>query len=72
MNAFLKYSLDKQRKIRVMLLLDGTIVQKNVTVLSLTATHATLKPGTGKTPVTVPLADILSCDYARGDHGEDE
>ena len=29
MNAFLKYSLDKQRKIRVMLMVDGALTQKN-------------------------------------------
>jgi len=24
-----------------------------------------------KAPVTLPLADLFSCDYARGDHGEE-
>ena len=71
-DTFLKYSLTKQRKIRAMLTLDGALQQKNVTVLSLTDTHATLKLGAKKAPVTVALSDILSCDYARGDHGEEE
>ena len=71
MNRFLRYSLAKQRKIRVMLTVDDTIVQKNATVLALTDTHATLKLGSQKAPVVVELSDILSCDYARGDHGED-
>ena len=70
MNRFLRYSLDNQRKIRMMLMLDGAILQKNAVVLSLTDTQATLKLGAKKAPVTVALADILSCDYARGDHGE--
>ena len=72
-DSFIRYSLSKQRKIRAMLLLDGQLVQKNVTVLALdeTAALATLKISAKKTPVTVPLADILSCDYARGDHGEE-
>ena len=71
MNRFLRYSLSKQRKIRAMLMLDDDIIQKNVTVLSLTDTHATLKLGSKKAPVVVELSDILSCDYARGDHREE-
>ena len=70
MNRFLRYSLDNQRKIRVMLLQDGAIIQRNAVVLSLAGTRATLKLGAKKAPVTVELADILGCDYARGDHGE--
>ncbi len=70
-DPFLKYSLDKQRKIRAMLLLNGRLAQKTVAVLSLNETTASLKLGAKKEPVTVRLADILSCDYARGDHGEE-
>ena len=72
-DSFLKYSLAKQRKIRAMLLLGGQLEQKNVTVLALdeTAASATLQLSAKKAPVTVPLSDILSCDYARGDHGEE-
>lgn len=72
MNQFLKYSLEKQRKIRAVLTLDGVLVQKNVTVLVLdaAATTATLQISGKKEPLTVALADILSCDYARGDHGD--
>jgi len=70
MNQFLKYSLDKQRKIRAVLTLDGALIQKNVTVLALDSAAATLKFSGKKEPVTVALGDILSCDYARGDHGD--
>ena len=52
-----------------MLLLDGFILQKTVQVLALTDTAATLRIGTKTREVAI--ADILSCDYARGDHGED-
>ena len=72
MNRFLKYSLEKQRKIRIMMVLYGTIIQKNAVVLALDETQATLQISGKKEPNTVALADILSCDYARGDHGEDE
>lgn len=71
MERFLRYSLEKDRRIRAVLLLDGQMVQKTVTVLALTPTEATLRIGARKTPVTLMLSDILSCDYARGDHGED-
>ena len=72
MDAFLKYSLEKQQKIRVVLLVDGVISQKNAVVLALTDSEATLRLSTKKEPVTVKLIDILSCDYARGDHGEED
>lgn len=71
MNRFLRYSLQNERKIRVMLMLDGAIVQKNAIVLALDETSAVLKLSSKKEPVSVALADILSCDYARGDHGEE-
>ncbi len=71
MDRFLRYSLEKGRKIRVMLLLDGQMTQKTATVTALGQSAATLRFGAKKEPVTVPLQDILSCDYARGDHGEE-
>lgn len=71
-DPFLKYSLERRRKIRAMLMLDGKLAQKNVIVLSLGEGTATLLIGAKKEPVTVSLFDILSCDYARGDHGEND
>jgi hypothetical protein len=71
MEHFLRYSLENGRRIRAMLTLDGRMTQKTVTVLALSAQGATLLVGAKKPPVTVALADILSCDYARGDHGEE-
>lgn len=71
MNRFLRYSLQNGRKIRVMFMLGGTIVQKNAVVLTLDETSATLRLSAKKEPITVALQNILSCDYARGDHGED-
>lgn len=71
MERFLRYSLEKGRKIRVMMLWNGVITQKPATVLQVTADTVTLQMGGKKAQLTVPLNDILSCDYARGDHGED-
>ncbi|MCE5343316.1 MAG: hypothetical protein LLF96_07005 [Eubacteriales bacterium] len=71
MDRFLRYSLQKERKIRVVLFIDGQMSQKTVLVTALTEDNATLIAGAKKTHVTVALSDILSCDYARGDHGEE-
>lgn len=71
MERFLRYSMEKGRKIRMMLTLDGRLQQKTVAVLQVEAGRVTLLPGARKIPVTVELTDIYSCDYARGDHGEE-
>jgi len=52
-------------------MVEGKLVQQPVTVLALTDEQATLMVGQRKKPLTLPVADILSCDYARGDNGED-
>jgi hypothetical protein len=71
MERFLQYSLFNRRKIRAVLMLNGKLTQKTVTVLALGEEFATLLLTAKKAPVTLTLNDILSCDYARGDHGED-
>ena len=71
MDQFLRYSLEKGRKIRVVLMLDGQLRQATVSVLACDGTAATLSFSGKKAPQTVALTDILSCDYARGDHGEE-
>ena len=71
MERFLRYSMEKERKIRAVLTLDGALTQKTVTVLSVQGDTVTLIIGAKKKPVTVAMQEILSCDYARGDHGED-
>ena len=71
MTRFLRYSVERGRRIRAVLLLDGRLAQKTVLVVSYDDEAATLLLGQRKQPVTLPLADILSCDYARGDHGEE-
>jgi len=67
---FLRYAMEHERKIRAVFLLDGTMLQKTVSVLAYDEESVTLRIGAKKT-FTIPLADLLSCDYARGDHGED-
>lgn len=71
MTRFLRYALEHERKLRAVFLMDGAIVQKTVSVLAYDGQTVTLRIGARKTPVTLPLGDLLAVDYARGDHGED-
>ena len=71
MTRFLRYSMERERKIRAVLLLDGRLAQRTVLVVSYDDHTVTLLIGRSAKPVTVPLADVLGCDYARGDHGEE-
>ena len=71
MKRFLRYAMEHDRKIRAVFLLEGALTQKTVTVVSYDDQTVTLLPGAKKKPVTIPLSDLLSCDYARGDHGEE-
>ena len=70
MERFLRYSFEHGRPIRGVLLVDGKLVQKTFTVLAMAGEDATLGLGAKKRPLILPRRDILSCDYARGDHGE--
>ena len=67
----MRYSLERNRPIKAVFLLEGAMVQKQVLVLALDDETVTLRVGTKKRAVILPLADILSCAYARGDHGEE-
>ncbi len=71
MKRFLQYSLEHGRKIRAVLMLDGQMVQRTLLVLEICGPEITALVGSGKKPRTIPQVDILSCDYARGDHGEE-
>lgn len=71
MTEFLRYAAEHGRKIRAVLMLEGKMVQKTVTVLNYDDKRVTLQIGSRKKPEVLALSDILSCDYARGDHGED-
>ncbi|MEG0048355.1 MAG: hypothetical protein RSE58_12625 [Clostridia bacterium] len=68
---FLRYALAHERKIRAVFMLAGVPVQKTISVLAFDETSVTLLIGAKKQPTILPMTDLLSCDYARGDHGED-
>ena len=71
MLRFLRYAVEHDRKIRAVFLLGGAMMQKTVSVVSYDEDTVTLRIGSKKTTVVLPLCDLLSCDYARGDHGEE-
>ena len=71
MTRFLRYAVEHDRKIRAVFLLDGQMLQKTVSILSYDDATVTMRLGSKKTPLVLPMTDLLSCDYARGDHGEE-
>lgn len=69
---FLKYSLERQRKICAVLLTDGAMKRTNllITAIDEDGTGFTaLLPGR-KRETHFLLADVLTATYARGDQGE--
>jgi len=68
---FLRYAVEHDRKIRAVFLLDGQMLQKTVSIVEYSEETVTIRIGSKKTPVVLPMGDLLSCDYARGDHGEE-
>ena len=71
MLRFLRYAVEHDRKIRAVFLLDGQMLQKTVSIVEYSEDTVTIRIGSKKTPVVLPMSDLLSCDYARGDHGEE-
>ena len=71
MTRFLRYAVEHGRKIRAVFVLDGTMMQKTVEVLEYDESTVSFRIGAKKKPVVLALSDLLSCDYARGDHGEE-
>lgn len=66
---FLRYSLDKERKIVLIYLnSSGRAEKKNVTVLAVSEETAEVRAG--KKTYTLSRSDILGAGYARGDTGD--
>ena len=69
---FLKYSLERETKIAVVLMQDGAMKKTNLRVTAIDgdgAGFSALLPGR-KREIHVPLSDVLTATYARGDKGE--
>ena len=71
-DRFLKYSLERERKICAVLLQDGQMIKKNllVTAIDEDGQGFTAKFPGRKKAVHIALSDMLTCAYARGDQGE--
>ena len=71
-DSFLRYSLEEGRKIAVVLLRDGRMQKKNLTVCSIDEENGffTAVAAGRRRSERFPLEEVLTCDYARGDHGE--
>lgn len=68
---FLRYALEKERPIRAVWVSETGIRQKTVRVLNVNAGQVTLRQGAKGKPFQVALSDVLACDYARGDDGDE-
>ena len=69
---FLKYSLERETKICVVLLKDGAMKKTNLRVTAIDddgAGFGALLPGR-KREMHFALSDVLTATYARGDKGE--
>ena len=69
---FLKYSLERERKICVVLMEGGAVKRANLLVTSLDedgAGFTARRPGRKKDGYFL-LSDVLTASYARGDEGE--
>lgn len=72
MERFLRYSKEHNRAIRLIVIMpDGAMKQISAVVLDYDAAQAKLYVIRPPQNMTLPLSDILSADYARGDEGQD-
>ena len=68
LERFLRYSLNHNRPVRV--LLADTLKYQTITVIALDEAQVSFLTGRRKSPRTLPLSAFLSAAYARGDDGD--
>lgn len=72
MERFLRYSLEKQRPIRLIFFADdGSMKQLNAQVTALQPGRVIFTSLRPKGTYDIPLERLLSADYKRGDEGQD-
>ena len=71
-DRFLKYSLEREKKICAVLMMDGAMVKKNllVTAIDEGGEGFTARLPGRKKEIHIDMTDVLTCAYARGDQGE--
>lgn len=69
---FLKYSLEREKKICAVLMQEGQMIKKNLLVTGIDGDGRgfTARFSGRKKDVHVAIEDVLTCAYARGDQGE--
>lgn len=70
MNRFLRYSLENEKKIRAVIMIDGTISQMNLIVTAFSGDTVSFTDLKRKKEMVLPFSAFLSADYAKGDKGE--
>lgn len=72
MERFLRYSREHNRAIRLIVIMpEGTMRQVNAVVEAYDVREARLYILRPPQRLTLPVENILSADYARGDEGQD-
>lgn len=71
-DRFLKYSLEREKKICAVLMQDGAMKKINllVTAIDEDGSGFSARLAGRKKEMYVACADVLTCAYARGDQGE--
>jgi len=73
MERFLRYSLERQRAIRLMYVDDkGAMKQVNATVCAMDEQQVELSTLRPKRQLTLPRQSLLAADYKKGDEGMTE
>ena len=69
-DRFLLYSLERQKKIALMVMDEKGVRRLNVTVVAIGDEAVEYVSGRSDKRKTIALDDILSASYARGDDGD--
>ncbi len=72
MERFLRYSLENNKKIKVIFLKEEKMEQQNIRILGLEQGAFIYTSARQKKPKSLPYEALLCAGYARGDHGEGE
>lgn len=67
---FLRYSLEREKKIQIVLSRGGALERLNVRVVAMDESGFEAIPSGRKRPARYALSDVLTAAYARGDAGE--
>lgn len=67
---FLEYSLRYRRPIKAVWLEEGKLLSGNLTVTAMGEDAFSFTSTRRKAPREMPVADVLSASYARGDDGD--